>query len=95
MRILAFSDLHRQKDTARDIVQASSTADVVIGAGDFATRGLGTSDTLDILREMDTPIIMVAGNHDMMDELNSWGATSTFETCSIHNLGPTIHYFDI
>jgi uncharacterized protein len=64
MRILAFSDLHRDKDVAHAIVQASRAADVVVGAGDFATKGVGLADTIDILRDLAIPTVLVAGNHD-------------------------------
>ena len=71
MRLLAFSDLHRAATTARAIVAASAGAHVVIAAGDFATRRHGLADTLDILREMTVPTILVAGNHDELHDLRS------------------------
>ena len=64
MKILAFSDLHRDKEAAQAIVAVSANADCVIGAGDFATRGEGASETLDILSNCEAPIILVHGNHD-------------------------------
>jgi Icc-related predicted phosphoesterase len=69
MRILAFSDLHRDAAAAREIVDASRDADVVVGAGDFATRGVGLCDTMDLLRAVTVPMVLVAGNHDDLDEL--------------------------
>jgi Icc-related predicted phosphoesterase len=69
MRILAFSDLHRNRDAARAIVDASREADVVVGAGDFATKGTGLSETIDLLRSIAVPTVVVAGNHDDLDEL--------------------------
>jgi uncharacterized protein len=69
MRILAFSDLHRDLGAAQSIVAASGAADVVVGAGDFATMGRGATDTLDILRQLPVPLVIVAGNHDRLDEL--------------------------
>ena len=67
MRIVAFSDLHRDRDAARAIV--AMEADVVVGAGDFATRGEGAADTLDILRGLHCPFVLVHGNHDDPAEL--------------------------
>ena len=55
MKILAFSDLHRDVEAARRIVEVSSGADVVVGAGDFATCGEGAKDTLDILQGIRVP----------------------------------------
>jgi Icc-related predicted phosphoesterase len=69
MRILAFSDLHRNRDIAQAIVDASGEADVVVGAGDFATKGIGLGETVDLLRAVAVPTILVAGNHDSLDGL--------------------------
>ena len=69
MKILAFSDLHRDKEATRLIVAASAEADVVIGAGDFATRREGLADTLDVLHGCSAPMIFVHGNHDDADEI--------------------------
>ncbi|MGL4287469.1 MAG: metallophosphoesterase family protein [Phreatobacter sp.] len=69
MRILAFSDLHRNKDAARAVVDAAQQADVVVGAGDFATRGIGLDDTLDLLAHIRAPMVFVAGNHDDLGEM--------------------------
>jgi uncharacterized protein len=69
MRILAFSDLHRNRDAAQAIVNASREANVVVGAGDFATKGIGLSETIDLLRGIARPAVFVAGNHDNLDEL--------------------------
>lgn len=69
MRILAFSDLHRDQAAARSIIEASGRADVLIGCGDFATRGEGAVETLRILRESVVPVVLVHGNHDDPDEI--------------------------
>jgi uncharacterized protein len=69
VRILAFSDLHRDLAAARAIVAESASADVVVGAGDFATHGKGLADTLDILDAIEAPLVVVAGNHDDLDQL--------------------------
>lgn len=69
MRILAFSDLHRNTNNAQLIVAAAATADIVIGAGDFATEGLGLSDTFEILKALTIPTIIIPGNHDNPSEL--------------------------
>jgi Icc-related predicted phosphoesterase len=69
MRILAFSDLHRDAAVARAILDAAREADVVVGAGDFATRGLGLAETIDILRALAVPTVFLAGNHDALPAL--------------------------
>ena len=69
MRILAFSDLHRKKDIAQAILHASRNADVVVGAGDFATKGVGLTETMEVLRNLVVPTVLVAGNHDSLADL--------------------------
>ncbi len=71
MKILAFSDIHQNKDVAKAIVESGSHADVIVGAGDFATCGQGASDTIDILKHSSVPVIIVAGNHDSLSELKA------------------------
>jgi uncharacterized protein len=71
MRLLAFSDLHRDAAIAEVVVGASRHVDVVVGAGDFATRGVGLRDTLSVLRQLTVPFVLVPGNHDDPEELRS------------------------
>lgn len=70
MKILAFSDLHRDQATAQMIVDASDKADVIVGAGDFANRREGAQDTLNILKNCHAPVVLVHGNHDDPDEVS-------------------------
>lgn len=72
MKLLAFSDLHRSTQAAHAIVAASTAADVVVGAGDFATRGEGALETLSILRGCHAPVVLVHGNHDDPAELQAF-----------------------
>lgn len=82
MNILAFSDLHRDRSAARQIASEAVNADLIVGAGDFATNGLGLGDTIALLAEIKTPMVVVAGNHDDLPELRSM-----LEACpSIHVL---------
>ena len=69
MKFLCFSDLHRDQDAARRLVERSAEVDCVIGAGDFANRHQGLSDTLDILAEIETPAVLVPGNGETEEEL--------------------------
>ena len=57
MRILAFSDLHRDLDEAARLVEASGDADVVIGAGDFASIHEGLDETIADLLVVGVPEI--------------------------------------
>ncbi len=69
MRLLAFSDLHRDKDAARSLVERSTEADILIGAGDFAVMRHGVGDVIAILKEVDKPAVLVPGNGESDVEL--------------------------
>ena len=69
MKVLAFSDLHRDANAVQRIMAESQQADVIIGAGDFATQGVGTEDTLSVLKTSNVPVIIVSGNHDITSVL--------------------------
>jgi len=69
MKILAFSDLHRDVNAAQKLLSASREADVVVGAGDFATRQMGAADTLSVLKKLHCPFVLVNGNHETLDEV--------------------------
>lgn len=59
-----------RRNGARAVVDAAGDADVVIGAGDFATCSVHASDTLDVLRALRCPLILVHGNHDDPHDLH-------------------------
>ena len=69
MRLLAFSDLHRDLSRAASLVGRSTEADVVIGAGDFASVHEGLEETLGTLAAIDTPTVLVPGNNETADAL--------------------------
>ena len=71
MKILAFSDLHRDVVNAQTLVDASVNADVLVVAGDFATRNVGEAAVIDILKLTTCPVILVSGNHDRLEELRA------------------------
>lgn len=64
MRLLAFSDLHRDRGAARRLVELSAQADVVIGAGDFATVRLGLGGAMAMLDGIAKPLLLVPGNNE-------------------------------
>jgi Icc-related predicted phosphoesterase len=74
MKILCFSDLHRDCDAARRLVTMADGVDVVIGAGDFANRHQGAIDTIAILSEIQLPAVLVPGNGETADELRTTAA---------------------
>ena len=69
MKLLVFSDLHRDRDAARSLVERSVDADILVGAGDFAVMRQGIDDVIEILREIDKPTVLVPGNGESDDEL--------------------------
>lgn len=69
MKLLLFSDLHRDRAAAEQIVRRAREADVVVGAGDFAVKRKGLADTIDVLADIDRPCVLVPGNGESDDEL--------------------------
>ena len=80
MRILAFSDLHRDLGRAASLVERSADADVVIGAGDFASIHEGLDETVGALAGIDAPTILLPGNNETADALreaaSAWPAAT-------------------
>jgi Icc-related predicted phosphoesterase len=80
MRILAFSDLHRDLDQAAALVELSSDADVVIGAGDFASIHEGLAETIDALVAIEVPTVLVPGNNEteaaLREAAAAWSAAT-------------------
>jgi len=69
MRLLLFSDLHCDVAAAQMLVGKSHDVDVLIGAGDFANVRRNLNQCIDVLRECQRPVIMVAGNNETTEEL--------------------------
>jgi Icc-related predicted phosphoesterase len=69
MKLLLFSDLHRDKAASARMVELARNADVVIGAGDFANARTGVSTCIDILKAIQIPAALVPGNNESYDEL--------------------------
>ncbi len=71
MHILAFSDLHSNELAAEELVQkaAQDTIDVVVGAGDFGTMRKRLEAVIDVLSEIQQPMVFVPGNGESLQEL--------------------------
>ena len=93
MRILAFSDLHRNLDAAASLVERSPDFDVVIAAGDFANQHNGLKESIDALKGIETPTILVPGNNETEDALRSacegWDAATVLHGESAEIAGTT------
>ncbi len=93
MKILCFSDLHRDRDAAARLVEASREVDVVIGAGDFANRHQGLEDTLNVLRAIEIPAVLVPGNGETVDDLRE-AAKCWQSAVVLHGSGLSIQGFE-
>jgi Icc-related predicted phosphoesterase len=71
VKLLAFSDLHRDLDQAERLVERSSDADMVIAAGDFASVHEGLDQTIGALSAISVPTVLVPGNNETEDALRS------------------------
>ena len=89
MKLLAFSDLHRDLSQAAELVEVSAKADVVIGAGDFASVHEGLEETIDALAAIETPTLLVPGNNETEDALREAAASWSVATV-LHGGGATI-----
>ena len=79
MKILAFSDVHRDLDQCGELAERSTDADVVIGAGDFASVHDGLEETIAALSAIQAPTVLVPGNNENEEELRraceGWGGS--------------------
>jgi Icc-related predicted phosphoesterase len=89
VRILAFSDLHRDLEQGARLVEMSAQADVVIGAGDFASMHEGLEETIAALSGIETPTVLVPGNNETVDALREAAAGWSAATV-LHGEGTTI-----
>ena len=69
MKLLLFSDLHADAQAAHRLVQRAGAADVLVGAGDFGNVRRQLRVCLAILRAIDKPAVLVAGNNESTEEL--------------------------
>lgn len=71
MKILAFSDLHLSRSRSAELVKASASADLVIGAGDFCNVRKGLQDAMALLSGIEKPFLTVPGNCESAEELRA------------------------
>jgi Calcineurin-like phosphoesterase superfamily domain len=89
VRILAFSDLHRDLGQAAELVAMADGADVVIGAGDFASVHEGLEETIGALAGIEKPTVLVPGNNETDEALRKAAAGWNAATV-LHGGGATI-----
>ncbi len=95
MRLLLFSDLHCDVEAAENLVRRSTAVDVLVGAGDFAHCRRNIQLTLDVLRAVDRPTVLVPGNAETAEELQkaceSWPVAQVLHGCATNLDGTTFY----
>jgi uncharacterized protein len=81
MKLLVFSDLHRDQDQAERLVELAREADVVVGAGDYATMRMGLEGTIEALSTIEAPTVLVPGNAESDVEL--WQACAGWRSAHV------------
>jgi uncharacterized protein len=81
MRLLAFSDLHRDRERAQRLVGLAQEADVVVGAGDYATMHAGLEEVIETLSAIAAPTVLVPGNSETDVELSE--ACGDWRSCQV------------
>jgi len=89
VKLLAFSDLHRDVGQAAELISMAAEADVVIGAGDFASVHEGLEETIGALAAIETPTVLVPGNNETDEALRAAAAGWDAATV-LHGEGTTI-----
>ena len=98
MRLLCFSDVHRDQRQAQALADRAAEVDVVVAAGDFASMHLGLEKLIDMLVVIETPTVLVPGNNETDEALreasSSWaaakvlhGEAATFDGVPFYGLG--------
>lgn len=80
MRLLTFSDVHRDLDQCAKLTELAAEADVVVGAGDFASVHEGLEETIAALAGIEAPTVLVPGNNEtdaaLRDAAAGWDAAT-------------------
>ncbi|MCU0499920.1 MAG: metallophosphoesterase family protein [Anaerolineae bacterium] len=71
MKLLLFSDLHSNLTAAHRLVTLATSADLVIGAGDFCNFHQGLDSVIAILQAIRCPAVLVPGNHETVEALRA------------------------
>lgn len=89
MKLLLFSDLHRNQHAAQQIVEQSNEVDVVVGAGDLANVHEGLDEMIYILSRISCPTVLTPGNNETFEALQqacaNWKAAHV-----LHGSGMTL-----
>ena len=95
MKLLLFSDVHRDIKKCQKLVELAQTeaVDVVVGAGDFGSFRRGLGAVISALSKLAKPTILVPGNSESDTELleacQAWPAATV-----LHGAGTTVDQVD-
>ncbi len=70
-KLLLFSDLHADRAMTSHLVEQAQAADILVGAGDLANVRRHLDVSINLLRQVNRPTILVAGNSETTEELIS------------------------
>jgi Icc-related predicted phosphoesterase len=89
VRLLAFSDVHRDLRQAGRLADRAGEVDVVVAAGDFASVHRGLEELIDMLAVIETPTVLVPGNNETDEALRS-ACEGWRPACVLHGEGTEI-----
>ncbi|MDX1629873.1 MAG: metallophosphoesterase family protein, partial [Fulvivirga sp.] len=69
MKLLLFSDVHCNKSHCKRLVAQANSVDMVVGAGDFGAMRRGIAKTIQYLKPINRPTVLVPGNAESYEEL--------------------------
>jgi len=95
MKILAFTDIHANKQAIRIIKEAikKDKPDLVVCCGDISVFGRGLQDMLKAMDTFGLPVYLLHGNHDSLQTVKSYCTKTKQLTCihsTLHWLGETL-----
>ena len=96
MKILAFSDVHRDLDACAGLVGMAGEVDLVIGAGDFASVHEGLDETIEALSPITTETVLVPGNNEGVEDLRDavsrlWPAATVLHGDAVEVMGVPVY----
>lgn len=71
VKLLLFSDVHCSVEHCQALVQMSESVDIVVAAGDIGNMRTGLQETIQVLAAIGKPTILVPGNSESWEELES------------------------
>lgn len=81
VKLLAFSDVHRDRKRAQRLVELAGEADVAVGAGDYCTVRIGLERTIETLSAITVPTVLVPGNAESDTRL--WRACAVWPAAHV------------